>query len=79
MIDEIKLFMEAGFSIGQAVQCGTLNGARLLGIADLGLLAPHMPATFIAVKGDPGGFPDSLKEIQGIYVKGALCQPLFKP
>ncbi len=76
--DEMKLFMEAGYSLEQAVQCCTLNGARLLGVAEMGLLAPRMPATFIAVKGDPGGFPDSLKEIQGIYVKGALIDSVEK-
>ena len=79
VIDELKLFMEAGYSVEQAVQCGTLNGARLLGLADMGLLARRMPATFIAVKGAPGGLPDSVKEIEGIYVRGELLQPPFKP
>ena len=72
VIDEMKLFMKAGYSAEEAVRCGTFNGAKLLGIPDMGLLAPRMPATFIAVRGDPLGFPNSLKKIQGIYVKGVL-------
>lgn len=72
VIDEMRLFMEAGYSAEEAVRCGTFNGAKLLGIPDMGLLVPRRPATFIAVKGDPAGFPNSLRKIQGIYVKGSL-------
>jgi imidazolonepropionase-like amidohydrolase len=62
--------MEAGYSIEEVVSCATYNGARLLDIEDLGLLVPGMPATFIAVRGDPSGLPDSLKNIQGVWAKG---------
>ncbi len=70
ILDEMKILMEAGFSIEETIRCATFNGAQLLGIRDLGLLVPGMPATFIAVKGDPSGLPDSLKRIQGVYLKG---------
>ena len=40
-------------SIEETVRCASFNGAQLFGIKDLGLLVPGMPATFIAVKGDP--------------------------
>jgi len=70
MVDEMKIFMEAGFTIEETIRCATFNGAQLLGIRDLGLLVPGMPATFIAVKGDPSGLPDSLKRLQGVWVKG---------
>ena len=59
-------------TIEETVRCATFNGAQLLGIKDLGLLVPGMPATFIAVKGDPSGLPDSLKRLQGIWVKGEM-------
>ena len=40
MIDEMKILMEAGFSIEKTIRCATFNGAQLLGIRDLGLLVP---------------------------------------
>ena len=72
VVDEMKILMKAGFSIEETVRCATFNGAQLLGIKDLGLLVPGMPATFIAVKGDPSGLPDSLRHIEGIWVKGEM-------
>ena len=79
VVDEMKLFMEAGYSLTETVRCGTSNGAKLLGIPNMGLLAARMPATFIAVKGDPDGLPDNLKEIEALYIKGELYQASFKP
>jgi imidazolonepropionase-like amidohydrolase len=37
VVDEMKIFIEAGFSIEEAVRCATFNGAQLLGIKDLDL------------------------------------------
>jgi imidazolonepropionase-like amidohydrolase len=72
VVDEMKIFMDAGYSIEETVRCATFNGAKLLGIKDLGLLVPGMPATFIAVKGDPAGLPDSLRKLLGVWVEGEL-------
>ncbi|NNL76855.1 MAG: amidohydrolase family protein [Desulfobacterales bacterium] len=72
IIDEMKLLMEAGFSIEETIKCATFNGVQLLGTNDMGLLTAKMPATFIAVKGDPTGLPDSLHELKRIYVSGEL-------
>ena len=36
----------------------------------MGLLAPGMPATFIAVKGAPVHLLDSLKYVEKIYIDG---------
>jgi imidazolonepropionase-like amidohydrolase len=64
--------MDAGYSIEETVRCATSNGAWLLDIEDLGLLVPAMPATFIAVRGDPFGLPDSLRRPKAVYLKGEL-------
>ena len=72
VVDEMIILAEAGFPIEKIIRCATFNGAQLLGIKDLGLLVPGMPASFIAVKGDPTGLPDSLRQIEGVYVKGEL-------
>lgn len=58
IIEELKLLMHAGFSLSEAIQCSTLNGAKLLGLKDSGRLAPGMKADFIAVKGTPACLPD---------------------
>jgi imidazolonepropionase-like amidohydrolase len=61
--EELRILLEAGYSIAEAVQCATKTGAGLLGITDMGFLAPGMPASWIAVKGSPSGLPDSLDHV----------------
>lgn len=72
VIEELKLLMNAGFSIQEAICCATLNSARSLNLEGLGVLAPGEPATFIAVKGDPSNLPDRLTEIEGFFIQGRL-------
>lgn len=69
--EEIRLLMEAGFSPEKAVQCATSNGAALLGLdKDMGILRAGMPATFLAVRGDPENLPDSLASMGRVYIAG---------
>ena len=70
-LEELKLFSAAGLSIQKTVRCATLNGARLLGLDKMGLLASGMEATLIAVKGEPNRLPESLNEIEMILIKGS--------
>jgi len=70
MIEEFRLFLEAGFSIQEAVQCAASNGAELLGLKDTGWIGPGAGATFVAVKGGPEGLPESLREIRTMFVDG---------
>ncbi|MBI5593466.1 MAG: amidohydrolase family protein [Deltaproteobacteria bacterium] len=59
--EELRLLLEAGYTLPEAVQCATKTGAGLLGITDRGILIPGMPASWIAVKGSPSsGLPDGL-------------------
>lgn len=52
--EEINLLVSAGYSIEKAIQCGTSNGADLLGIQDrFGKIARGLSADFLAVKGRP--------------------------
>ena len=67
---EIKILMQAGFSIEEAIQCAAQNSARLLGLTRYGHLSIGMPASFIAVKGAPSDLPDSLSSVEAIYVDG---------
>jgi imidazolonepropionase-like amidohydrolase len=70
IVDEMGLLMEAGYSIEETVKFATYSGAMILEIDDMGLLIPDMPATFLAVKGDPSKLPDSLQEQKKIFVNG---------
>lgn len=69
--EEIGLLMMAGFSGPEAIQCATLNNARLLNLKNCGLLAKGAVATFIAVAGPPKDLPDSLGRIASLYIKGS--------
>ncbi len=62
IIEEMKLMMDAGYSIQEAVKCAAFNGAMLLGVTPYGTLTKTAPATFIAVKGDPARLPKSLTD-----------------
>ena len=61
--EELRLILEAGYTVPEAVQCATKTGAGLLGITDMGILIPGMPASWIAVKGSPSGIPESLDRV----------------
>ena len=61
MIREIELLMSAGFSIEQAIQCATSNGARLAGLDGLGKLAAGAEAVWVAAKGEVSDLPASLR------------------
>lgn len=69
--EELKLLIAAGYSLPEAIRCASLNGARLLGLEDMGMISKGMAATFLVVKEDPSKLPDSLSAIQAIYINGA--------
>jgi imidazolonepropionase-like amidohydrolase len=70
-VEELKLLMEAGFSLEDGIRCGSFDGARLLGLDhELGSLRKGMPATFLAARGNPSDLPESLLDPEGVYVRG---------
>jgi imidazolonepropionase-like amidohydrolase len=71
LIEELKIFMACGFNLEEAVGCSSLEGARLLGMkGELGQLKKEMPATFVAVRGDPSVLPDALGCPDLVLVEG---------
>jgi imidazolonepropionase-like amidohydrolase len=68
MVEELKLLMEAGFSVEEAICCATGNGAKLLSLKNLGRLGPGNAATFILVPGPPSDLPESLHSIQIFFI-----------
>ena len=70
MIEELKLFRQAGFTPEEAVKSSVLNGAALIGLNATGPIIKGNKASFIIVAGNPSDLPESLKRIQGIYAWG---------
>jgi len=68
---QIQLLVEAGLSFEQAVQVGTLNGARYLGRErDIGSIAPGKRADLILVDGDPVTDPAAMDRISIVFKAG---------
>jgi imidazolonepropionase-like amidohydrolase len=53
LVEEMKLFMRAGFSLAETIGCATKQGAQLLGLTDLGTIEPGKPANFLVARGTP--------------------------
>jgi len=70
MVEEMKLFKKAGFTLPEIVQCGTCNGARLLGLDDIGLLQVGRAANFLVARGTPVQLPRKLSYLEDIYLGG---------
>lgn len=74
--EELGLLIEAGMSLEKAIQCATLNGAKLLGLEDrLGRLGKGMPATFVVLDGAPSMLPGILDTPKTIFFHGRKWKP----
>jgi len=70
VIEEMRIFLDAGYPIEKAVRCATHNGALLMNLPRVGQLKENMSATFIAVKGAPSQLPESLNQIKMMFYEG---------
>ncbi len=70
MVEEMKLFQKAGYSLAETIRCATSDGARLLGLDDFGLLVKGKAATFLVARGAPSLLPRKLSYLEGIYING---------
>ncbi|HBD09910.1 MAG TPA: hypothetical protein DCZ69_16795 [Syntrophobacteraceae bacterium] len=71
--EELRLLIEAGFSLESAIQSATTHGARLLGLTEaMGCLAPGFPASFIVVRGSPAELLEQLTTPHSIWVRGEV-------
>jgi imidazolonepropionase-like amidohydrolase len=77
VVEEIKLFMKAGYSLVEAIQCASTNGAKLLGIDRIGTIAKGMPANFIVARATPAMLPRKLSYLEAIYINGKSCDKGF--
>ncbi|KJR99204.1 MAG: amidohydrolase [Desulfobulbaceae bacterium BRH_c16a] len=70
MVEEMKLFIKAGYSLEETVRCASENGARFFGMKELGSLTPGRNATFLIARGTVQQLPRKLSYLEGIYVNG---------
>jgi imidazolonepropionase-like amidohydrolase len=78
MVEEMKLYKKAGYSLAETVQCATHNGAKLLGIDDFGLIANGKTATFLVARGVPAQLPRKLSYLEEIYLRGVPSELYHK-
>jgi imidazolonepropionase-like amidohydrolase len=69
VIAEMRLLVQAGFSIEEAIRCAGQNGFVLSG-GRQGLLVPGRPGTFVVVPGAPCGLPESLNAVRAVFIDG---------
>ena len=78
MVEEMKLYKKAGYSLAETIRCATHNGARLLGIDDFGLLANGKTATFLVSRGAPAQLPRKLSYLEEIYFEVCRVRSIVK-
>jgi imidazolonepropionase-like amidohydrolase len=67
----VELLVEAGLTPWQALQVGTLNGARLLGIdKEVGTLEPGKAADLVVIAGNPLQAIADLRKMETVYKDG---------
>lgn len=68
---EIELLVEAGFTPTEAIQIGTLNGARFLKIDDrTGSIAVGKDADLVLLQGDPAAKISDIRQVVTVFKKG---------
>lgn len=77
VVEEIKLFIKAGYSLAEAIGCASEQGARFFGLEQIGALRVGGPATFLVTRGTPHQLPRKLAYLEGIYVGGAPS-PIYR-
>jgi imidazolonepropionase-like amidohydrolase len=73
--DEFELLVKHGMTPAAAIKAATINAADLLGLDDIGTLAPGKRADIIAVRGDPLMDVTLFKNVTFVMAKGKVVKP----
>lgn len=74
VLDELITEVKYGMTPQQALESGTIRGAALLGLNQLGRLADGMEGDLIAVEGDPLADIHALDKVRFVLYKGAVVK-----
>ncbi|HET6797308.1 MAG TPA: amidohydrolase family protein [Gemmatimonadales bacterium] len=69
---ELELLVRAGLSPREALRAATRNGAVLLGVDSIGLLAPGKVADLVVLSKDPLADIRNTRAIQSVMIRGKL-------
>lgn len=73
---ELELLVDAGFTPLQAIQIGTINGARFLGEdKDIGSIEPGKAADLVLVKGNPAADIKAIEQVTLVFKDGVGYDP----
>ena len=73
---QIELLVEAGFTPLEAIQIGTLNGAKYLGRdARIGSIAVGKQADLVVVAGDPSTTIADVRKVETVFKRGVGFDP----
>jgi len=71
MVEEMKLFIKAGYTLEETIRCASVNGAGFYSMENLGALTVGRKATFLVARGTVQLLPRKLSYLKSIYVDGA--------
>jgi imidazolonepropionase-like amidohydrolase len=72
--DEFLFMVEAGMPAAAALQAATVNAAEVLGVADLGRIAPGFRADVVAMPGDPLADIQAVKKVDFVMKDGVIVR-----
>jgi imidazolonepropionase-like amidohydrolase len=72
--DEFLFMVEAGMAPAAALQTATVNAAEVLGVADLGRIAPGFRADVVAMPGDPLADIRAVKQVDFVMKDGVVVR-----
>ncbi len=70
VINELRLFVQAGLKLEEAIQCATQRAAELLELEGRGMLAPGQAATFLVVPPGPGQLLQNPAKYEALFIAG---------
>ena len=71
MVEEMKLFIKAGYRLEEAMRCASHTAASFFNMEKLGTLSVGNKATFLVTRGTVQQLPRKLSYLEGIYIDGA--------
>lgn len=78
MVEEMKLFIKAGFSIEEAIHSASTVGADFFNMKHIGSLTPGNRATFLVTRGTVKQLPRKLAYLEQIYHDGIASRAYSK-
>ena len=70
MVEELKLFKKAGYTLSEAIQCATTRSAALLGLKQFQGISAGKAATFLICRGAPSQLPRKLLYLESMWING---------